>query len=70
MTNYINSETLIGELVNDYPESIEILFAIGMHCLGCPSSQAESLAEACMVHGLEPEAVVTAINEKIAAERA
>lgn len=66
---YVNGKTLIGEIVNQYPESAEVLFSIGMHCLGCPASQAESLEEACMVHGVNPELVIKAINEKIASNR-
>ena len=63
---YVNGETLIGEIVTQYPEAVEILLSIGMHCLGCPASRNESLAEACMVHGIPSEKVVDAINAKIA----
>ena len=34
---YVNEKTLIGEIVNTYPESIEVLLGVGMHCLGCPA---------------------------------
>ena len=64
---YVNGKTLIGEIVTRYPEAIEILLSIGMHCLGCPASQMESLEEACMVHGVDPAAVAEAINARIAA---
>ena len=37
-----------------------------MHCLGCPSSQGESLEEACMVHGIDCDALVNGINEILA----
>ncbi len=67
---YVTRESLIGEIVNEYPEAIDVLFSIGMHCLGCPASQAESLEEACAVHGFEPSAVVREINKKIADARA
>lgn len=50
MKEYISKNTLIGEIVNTYPESVEVLMAKGMHCLGCPASQAESIEDACMVH--------------------
>lgn len=66
MKNYVNEKTLIGEIVREYPESAEVLFGIGMHCLGCPASQAESLEDACAVHGVNTEEVVRAINERIA----
>ena len=67
---YVNKETLIGEIVTQYPEACEILFSIGMHCLGCPSARSESLADACMVHGFDPEQGTDAINRKIAESRA
>ena len=66
---YANEKTLIGEIVNTYPESIEVLLGVGMHCLGCPASQAESLEDACAVHGLDPVVVAKAVNSAIAAER-
>ena len=66
MANPISGETLIGELVRNYPETIDILLSVGMHCLGCPASQAESVAEACMVHGISADEVVDALNARIA----
>ena len=69
MTTYINENTLVGEIVNTYPESIEVLMSKGMHCLGCPASQAESISDACLVHGLNPDEVISAVNSKIAEVR-
>lgn len=69
MKNYVSNDTLVGEIVNTYPETIDVLLSAGMHCLGCPASQAESLADACAVHGLEPSAVMDAVNAKIAETR-
>jgi len=63
---YVNGKTLIGEIVRAYPESVEVLMACGMHCLGCPASQAESLEDACRVHGLSADQVIAAVNQKIA----
>ena len=63
---YVTGETLVGEIVTRYPEAIEVLLSIGMHCLGCPASRAESLADACAVHGIPVDGVVEAINNKIA----
>ena len=62
----ITGETLIGEIVREHPEACEVLFSIGMHCLGCPASRSESLQDACAVHGIPAEQVIDAINEKIA----
>ena len=66
---YVTGETLVGEVVSRYPEAIEILLSIGMHCLGCPASRNESLADACAVHGFDADEVINAINEKIAANQ-
>lgn len=66
MESFVNGSTLIGEIVEKYPEAIGVLFACGMHCVGCPASQAESIEEACMVHGLEADLVINAVNKKIA----
>ena len=66
---FVTGETLVGEVVSKYPEAIEILLSIGMHCLGCPASRAESLADACAVHGMPVDRVIEAINAKIAEAR-
>ena len=69
MTEYVNKNTLVGEIVKQYPETVEVLLGAGMHCLGCPASQAESIADACMVHGIDAEPVIEALNRKIAKTR-
>ena len=66
MTLTVTGKTLVGEIVNLYPEAAEILFSMGMHCLGCPASQAESLEDACAVHGIDPQPVIEKINARIA----
>ena len=58
----ITKEITIGELLKDNPQTAPILMASGMHCLGCPSAQAESLEEAAMVHGIDADALVEQIN--------
>ena len=59
----ISKETKIGELLETAPEKAEILMEAGMHCLGCPASQAETLEEACEVHGIDVEELINKINE-------
>lgn len=54
----INKDTTIGEILEMAPEKAEILLEIGMHCLGCPASQMETLEEACEVHGIDVEEVI------------
>lgn len=57
-----NKDTKIGELLEIAPEKAEILMEAGMHCLGCPASQAETLEEACEVHGIDVEELLNKIN--------
>ena len=52
----------IGELLEKAPEKAEILMEEGMHCLGCPASQAETLEEACEVHGIDVDKLLEKLN--------
>ena len=54
--------TTIGEILEKAPEKADILLEIGMHCLGCPASQMETLEEACADHGIDVEEVITKLN--------
>ena len=62
----VNKEMIIAELIKVDPGIVEILFAAGMHCIGCPSAQGESLEMACMVHGIDADELVNQINEFLA----
>ena len=64
----ITKDMIIGELLEVKPEAAEILLSMGMHCLGCPSARGESIADACMVHGTDADALVKKINEFLAAQ--
>ena len=61
----ITRDMTIGEILRTNPNVAPILMEAGMHCLGCPSAQGESLEEAAMVHGMDIEALM----EQIAALR-
>ncbi|MBK5241169.1 DUF1858 domain-containing protein [Clostridium sp.] len=58
----ITKDMTIGEVVRQFPDSVEILMGFGMGCVGCPSAQAETLEEAAMVHGLNIEELMTKLN--------
>ena len=58
----IERTTKIGELLQIAPEKADILLQAGMHCLGCPASQEETIEEACEVHGIDVEEVVEKLN--------
>ncbi|MBU5437037.1 DUF1858 domain-containing protein [Tissierella sp. MSJ-40] len=59
----ITKDMLIGEIIRKKPESVDILLGFGMGCIGCPGSQMESLEEAAMVHGIDLEKLMNALNE-------
>lgn len=58
----LTKEMTIGEILRQKPEVAPVLLEIGMHCLGCPSAQAESLEEAAMVHGIDIEELMKKIQ--------
>ncbi|MDF2595895.1 MAG: hypothetical protein K0S30_1257 [Clostridia bacterium] len=62
MTNQITKDMIIGDILQVDRGVIPILMNSGMHCLGCPSSQMESLGEACMVHGIDADELVGKLN--------
>lgn len=62
MVGQVSKEMTIGEILAINPMVAPILMEIGMHCLGCPSAQGETLEEAAMVHGIDVELLVEKIN--------
>lgn len=58
----VTKDTMIGDLLQIDQNVAPLLLNIGMHCLGCPSSQMETIEEAAMVHGLDPDDLVVEIN--------
>ena len=59
----IKKDMTIGEILEQAPEKAEILLEAGMHCLGCPASQMETLEEACGVHGIDVDEVIEKLNK-------
>ncbi|MBE6863312.1 MAG: DUF1858 domain-containing protein [Ruminococcus sp.] len=61
----ITKDTRIGELLQLDTDVSPILLSIGMHCLGCPASQMETIEEAAAVHGVNVDELVKALNDKV-----
>lgn len=59
----ITKDMTIGEIVNADSSKAEILMSFGMGCVGCPSAQAETLAEAANVHGINLDELIEALNK-------
>lgn len=64
----VNKSTMIGELLQIDENVAPILLNIGMHCLGCPSSQMETIEQAAMIHGIDPDMLVDEINNFLEAQ--
>ena len=60
----VTKDTLIGEILYENAEAAApYFFEMGMHCLGCPASKGETIEEACMVHGADPDELVETLNK-------
>lgn len=64
-SNLVRGDMIMGDILRKYPQTTATFVEAGMSCLGCPSSQSESLADACMVHGLQVDSIVEALNATI-----
>ena len=61
----ITKETIIGDVLDAYPDTAPLFLEIGMHCLGCPASRGESIADACAVHGTDADELVEKLNAQV-----
>ncbi|MGM9631464.1 MAG: DUF1858 domain-containing protein [Eubacteriales bacterium] len=59
----ITKESIIGDILDFNPDTAVFFFEIGMHCLGCPASRGESVADACAVHGTDADELVKKLND-------
>ena len=62
----ISKDTVIGTLLDSAPETAPFFLEMGMHCLGCPSARSETVAQACLVHGVNADDLVSKINAFLA----
>ena len=61
----ITNDTIIGEILDLYSTTAPFFLEMGMHCLGCPSARGETLEQACAVHGVDADQLVSKINEHL-----
>jgi len=59
----ITKDMIISDIIQVDNELVPVLMGAGMHCIGCPSAQGESLEEAAMAHGIDPDQLVDVLNE-------
>lgn len=63
----VTKESIIGDVLDFNPGTAQFFFEIGMHCLGCPASRGESIADACAVHGTDADKLIEKLNAYLAA---
>lgn len=59
----ITKDTVIGNILDEAPDTAPFFLEMGMHCLGCPASRGETVEQACRVHGVNADELVVRINE-------
>ena len=64
----ITKDMYIGDVLDMDEGTAPFFFEMGMHCLGCPSARGETIEEACMVHGIDCDALIKKINDYLAAK--
>ena len=62
----VTKDSIIGDVLDAAPDTAVFFFEIGMHCLGCPASRGESIADACEVHGTDADELIAKINAHLA----
>ena len=64
-TEKITTDMLVGDILRAHPDAAFALMNCGMGCVSCPASQMESLADACMVHGMDADEVCEYVNAEL-----
>lgn len=64
----VTKETIVGDVLDYDQDTAQFFLAIGMHCLGCPASRGESIADACAAHETDADPLVAQINDFLAAK--
>ena len=58
----VTKDMIMGEILRMEMGLAPIFMENGMHCLGCPSAQLETIEEACSVHGIDADALTAKLN--------
>lgn len=63
----VNGDMIIMDVLRLDRTTAPIFMQHGMHCLGCPSASGESIQDACMVHGIDAQKLIDALNAHMGA---
>lgn len=61
----VTKQTVIGDILDNAPDTAQYFLEIGMHCLGCPHSRGESIEDACAAHGTDADELVARLNKHL-----
>lgn len=64
----VTKKSIIGDVLDNAPDTAQFFFEIGMHCLGCPSARGETIEQACAVHDTDADALIEKINAYLASK--
>ena len=65
-TMQVTRETIIGDILDMDQTTAPYFMEIGMHCLGCMAAHGETVEQACMVHGVDPDELCAELNDYFA----
>ena len=65
MNALITKEMSIGDIVDQYPETVSVFISHGLGCIGCAIAQFETLEEGAMAHGIDVEALLKDLNKSL-----
>ena len=61
----ISKEMTIGEVVQTYPQTIEVFLKHGLMCFGCAIARFENVEQGAQAHGINVEALITDLNAAV-----
>ncbi len=61
----ITKEMSITEIVQQYPQTAEILMQHGMGCLGCVAARFENLGQGAAAHGIDIDQLLVDLNKAV-----
>ena len=61
----ITKEMIVGDVIDQYPDTAQVFMQYGMRCVNCPSARGERIECACAVHGMDADGLIEALNRQI-----
>lgn len=65
----ITKDMTLGELVTKHPETVEVMFRYGLHCIGCHMAAHETIEQGAAAHGMDGKAIDKMVKEMNAAAK-